>query len=502
MMTERDTPDSRQVSVLRAAWLLVYVPIVVVEVTALVAGALDPTPDGLLRPHAGPYAAALVALQAVVLMWLLVNSSLAAARITNPVNVYLSVGTMLWAAFVLPEMERVASHDGWGILRLMQWSGGAFLVPHLLWFPDGRFVPRWSRLIVPVWLAVWAATALVLPGGQGLLGLAPARLLFGFFVVLIGFGCQLFRLQITQDALVRQQLKWIIAGEVFHYIGALAIVAARLIGGDVPILLRADVVLPAYVLSPAAVTAAYNVAIFRYRLWDIDLIVNRTIVYGSATIALVVSFVFISRIAEVALAAALPAMPDVSTLPIAVAVAAAFPWLQRRIRPFVDRFLPAREVLTVLFTDIVGSTQLAASLGDERWRGLLARYRTAVRKTLRQFKGEEVDTAGDGFFATFRSPRQAVRCGFAFTSNLADLGIRVRTGIHQGACEMRGEKITGMTIHIAARIVTLAQYDEILVSRSVRDAFSDKHIRFETRGDHALRGVPGVWTLYAARAQE
>jgi class 3 adenylate cyclase len=157
--------------------------------------------------------------------------------------------------------------------------------------------------------------------------------------------------------------------------------------------------------------------------------------------------------------------------------------------------------LTVLFTDIVGSTEVAARLGDERWRSLLGRYRTLIRRDLRRFHGQEIDTAGDGFFATFTSPTQAVNCALTFMADIVELGVQARTSVHQGACEMRGEKVSGLTIHVGARILGLARDGEVLVSQAVSDSVFDEAIRFDDRGSHALRGVPDVWSLYAVNAR-
>jgi class 3 adenylate cyclase len=161
--------------------------------------------------------------------------------------------------------------------------------------------------------------------------------------------------------------------------------------------------------------------------------------------------------------------------------------------PDLDRVLA-----TVLFTDIVGSTERAAELGDRKWRDLLAEHHELVRRALERFRGREVDTAGDGFLATFDGPARAIRCAHAVADAVRPLGLRIRAGLHTGECELLGEKVTGIAVHIAARIAALASADEVLVSSTVRDLVAGSGLRFDDRGEHVLRGVPGAWRVLAA----
>ena len=161
-------------------------------------------------------------------------------------------------------------------------------------------------------------------------------------------------------------------------------------------------------------------------------------------------------------------------------------------RPAVDRVLA-----TVLFIDIVGSTERAAGLGDRKWRDLLGAYYALVRRELARFRGREVDTAGDGFFATFDGPARGIRCAGAIAAAVGSLGIEVRAGLHTGECEIVGEKIAGIAVHIGARIAALARPAEVLVSNTVRDLVAGSGLEFEERGHHTLKGVPGEWRLYA-----
>jgi class 3 adenylate cyclase/alpha-beta hydrolase superfamily lysophospholipase len=160
----------------------------------------------------------------------------------------------------------------------------------------------------------------------------------------------------------------------------------------------------------------------------------------------------------------------------------------------IDRILA-----TVLFTDIVGSTAHAASLGDQRWRSTLDAHDRAVREQLRRFRGTEINTTGDGFVATFDGPARAIRCSHAIVEATHDLGIDVRIGLHTGECEVRGDDLGGLAVHIAARVAAAAGGDEVLVSSTVKDLVAGSGITFDDRGEHDLKGVPGTWRLYAAQ---
>jgi len=158
---------------------------------------------------------------------------------------------------------------------------------------------------------------------------------------------------------------------------------------------------------------------------------------------------------------------------------------------------PDRVLATVLFTDIVGSTQRASEIGDHRWRELMAAHDAAVRRELERFRGREVDTAGDGFFATFDGPARAVRCATAIGDAAGALGLEVRAGVHTGECELDGEKVRGIAVHTGARVAALAGSSEVLVSSTVKDLVAGSGLEFEDRGQHELKGVPGEWRLYA-----
>jgi class 3 adenylate cyclase len=161
---------------------------------------------------------------------------------------------------------------------------------------------------------------------------------------------------------------------------------------------------------------------------------------------------------------------------------------------------PTRALLTVLFTDIVGSTRLAAELGDARWRTLLDDHNRIVRRLIEEHRGREIKTVGDGFLMTFDGPAGAIWCGRAIVAALRELDIHVRVGIHTGEAELLGDDIGGLAVHIGARVVALAEPDEILVTRTVRDLVAGSGIAFSERGAYELKGVPGEWDLLAVAA--
>jgi class 3 adenylate cyclase len=157
-----------------------------------------------------------------------------------------------------------------------------------------------------------------------------------------------------------------------------------------------------------------------------------------------------------------------------------------------------RVLTTVLFTDIVGSTERASVLGDHAWRELLDRHDRMVRREIERYRGREIKTLGDGFLAAFDGPGRAVRCARAISEGASGIGIEIRSGLHSGECEVRGEDLAGLAVHIGARIGGLAQSGEVLVSATVKDLVIGSGITFEDRGLHVLKGVPDQWKLYSA----
>jgi len=167
----------------------------------------------------------------------------------------------------------------------------------------------------------------------------------------------------------------------------------------------------------------------------------------------------------------------------------------RRHHPESDRILA-----TVLFTDIVDSTKQLAEHGDRSWRELLGQFYATLRAEIERYRGREIDTAGDGLFATFDGPARAVRCACATRQAIAPLGVALRFGLHTGECEVVGDKVSGIAVHLGARVCASAEPNEVLVSSTVKDLVAGSDLRFTDRGIHALKGVPGDWHLFAADA--
>ena len=164
------------------------------------------------------------------------------------------------------------------------------------------------------------------------------------------------------------------------------------------------------------------------------------------------------------------------------------------IRPTVE---PDRVLATILFTDIVGSTEHAARLGDRAWRALLNRHNDLIRQQLARYRGREVDTAGDGFLALFDGPGRGVRCARQAVEQVRGLGLEIRTGLHTGEVELDGDDVRGIAVHIGARVAGLADAGEVLVSSTVRDLVAGSGIVFEDRGMHQLKGIPDAWRVLA-----
>jgi class 3 adenylate cyclase len=163
----------------------------------------------------------------------------------------------------------------------------------------------------------------------------------------------------------------------------------------------------------------------------------------------------------------------------------------------VDRAPDIDSILsTVLFTDIVDSTAKQAELGDHRWKALVERHHAVVRDARERWRGVEIDTAGDGFYATFDGPARAIRCAQEIADRVHDLGIAIRAGIHTGECELINDKVGGITVTIGARVSALAGPSEVLISQTVKDLVAGSGLTFEDAGEHELKGVPDRWHLY------
>ncbi|TME31630.1 MAG: adenylate/guanylate cyclase domain-containing protein [Chloroflexi bacterium] len=339
-----------------------------------------------------------------------------------------------------------------------------------------------AGMVIPEPLFSWLST------------IAPAGVIFLLAALLVGAGSMVLRSRGAQGQ-ERQQVRWLVASVSAMALAIVFTFVASALFGDLDV-----VYLPLFV-GLIAVPVSVGIAVLRYRLYEIDTIINRTVLYGAVTLALLAVFgaanVGLQRLLEPWTGGQSPILAGF----VGLAVGTQYGNLRRRVRPVVDRFLPGRALLTLLFTDIVGSTERIVELGDQRWRALLGRYRSAVRQELTRYGGHEVDTAGDAFFATFDRPTPGVGCAVAIRSAVTAVGLQVRTGVHLGECEMRGEKVSGIEVHAAARIMAAAGAGEILLSSALRDALAGTDFETADRGRHALKGVPGDWQLYALAPQ-
>lgn len=408
--------------------------------------------------------------------------------------------TAVWIALVsVPDGIRSAGLLGLALAFLANFLS----VLGLYLFPNGRFTPTWGRqlgLAFFIWncLGFWLAAS---GGSQPDLTLISLGSLV-FFVS--GAGAQVYRYARVSGPTERRQTKWVTYG-----IGAVTIAwSIRIL---VPLfwtelgsastaagLVFAGVTAVAFDASVLLLGITLVVAMLGRNLLGIDLIINRTVAYGAITGLLAIAFALLTGVSQ--RLGALAAVPsELTTIIAALAVVVAFVPVRDRVRSAVDRLLPPRALLALLFTDIVSSTETAMRLGDAKWREELERYRHAVRRPLRRFGGHEVDTAGDGFFATFDKPTPAVRCAMDIREQTQALGLSSRTAVHWGECEVRGEKVSGINVHIAARLVALAAPSEIVVSEATRSEIASDGIEFADRGRHTLKGVPGEWPVFALR---
>ena len=184
------------------------------------------------------------------------------------------------------------------------------------------------------------------------------------------------------------------------------------------------------------------------------------------------------------------------------------PWIGDReaLLDEVEQFLTGRRhpkelervLATVLFIDIVGSTERAASVGDRPWREILESFHAKVREVLQRYRGREINTAGDGFLAAFDGPARAIRCAGAIRNSVQSINLEIRCGLHTGECELMGDDLAGIAVHTGARVAGLAAPGEVLVSQTVRDLVAGSGLAFEDRGTHVLKGVPNKWRLFRA----
>jgi class 3 adenylate cyclase len=348
-------------------------------------------------------------------------------------------------------------------------------------------------------IAVQTALSGSLPGYLGSLGwvavFSPVMLFGALWALLWSYRC-------APAALARAQVKWILWA-----LGILIVAVALWASGPlrqlVPFLLPGGIagqwIRIALLVDPiawAVLPLAIGLAILRYRLFDIDLLINRTVVYGILAGLLAAVFFVVSTLSQRVFEDVTGQHSDLVPTGAGVLVALVFQPMRRRTKFVVDRILPPRQMLVLLFADIVGSTERLVEVGDERWTELLGHYRAAVRRELKRNGGHEVDTAGDGFFATFQSPLDAVQCARAMSNATRQIGLAVRVGLHLGEVEMRGEAVSGLAVHAAARLMALGGADDIIASSDMREALEGSGALFADRGAHTLKGLPGEWHIY------
>jgi class 3 adenylate cyclase len=467
----------------------------------------------------------------VYLPYALVGALLVLRRPRNPIGwLLVGVGWALLAGFerVPATAEALRAGTASPLAMLLAWEQGwswlgafGLFVVITDFFPAGRLpAGRWRGMGVATIIAAWLAIALVSlaptisvgssDGSEPITIANPAasvipQPLFSWLanVTSVGIAVLLAALLLAAGSMIvrtrgargleRQQVRWLVAA-----LSAVALtivctfIASGIFGDALP-----EIALLPLIVAFVAVPVSVGIAVLRYRLYEIDTIINRTVLYGGVTLALLAAFGAANIGLQRLLESTTGQRSELLTGALGIGVGLLYGPIRTRVRPVVDRFLPGRALLTLLFTDIVGSTERIVELGDERWRMLLGRYRSEVRQELSRYGGHEVDTAGDAFFATFERPSSGVGCAMTIRSAVEELGIHLRTGVHLGECEMRGEKVSGIEVHTAARIMAAAGDGEILLSAAVRDAIPEAQFPATNRGSHELKGVPGAWQLYS-----
>lgn len=403
----------------------------------------------------------------------------------------------------------IAWGTGWG------WPGAVGLMLALAMvfpsgsLPDGRWrLPSATLLLLTALTVVGTAfgpTLSITPAGstEAIKVANPVALLGALSIwsilsidelailLLVALGVGAISLVVRYRRAVGQerfQLRWLVAA-IGYVVVALAasLLLFPLVGGLAWI--------PAAVGFPM-IPAAIAAAVLRHRLYEIDILVSRTALYASVTMGLAGVFGLVNLAAQRLLQGITGSSSDVATAALAVGAALSFSPISRRVKPLAERLLPGRAVLAFLFLDIVGSTQKAVEIGDNAWRRLLSDFRASVRAELTRFSGREINTAGDGFFVTFERPSPALQCAEAIRSAVERLGLEVRIGLHLGECEVRGETLSGVEVHVAARVMSEAGAGEILISEAFRDALDPGETRTVDRGRHDLKGLPGTWVLF------
>lgn len=380
--------------------------------------------------------------------------------------------------------------------------------------PDGRFVPAATAWLLAIFIA-WQVGRAINPE------LGADRLGGGWFVLWMAFFwaaalSQMFRYRAIATADQRVQMKWWLLGALGWGIAVAASLAVQYAfgarTGSEPMFWFAGLAPLGFSSAVASALALYvgtavfglcvSVAILRYAALDIDVVISRTLVYAASTSLLVAALagvaVLLSRLlgAGAGLGAELT-----SVLVVAAALGVTFVPLRRWLESMADRLVAPHADLVLLFLDIVGSTERLAEVGDKEWADAIGRFRVVVRGELGRHGGQEIDTAGDGFFATFASAGSAVACACAVRRAVSEIGFNVRMGIHAGRCELRGRAPIGVTVHVAARLMGLASAGQIFVTEDVSRALGGGLVKLREIGRRPLRGVPGDWHVLAVECE-
>ncbi|NDZ17830.1 adenylate/guanylate cyclase domain-containing protein [Variovorax sp. WS11] len=375
-------------------------------------------------------------------------------------------------------------------------AANALTITWIFVFPDGRFVPRWAAWAASAWVA-WNVLRFLLY----VMGTTPPLMLMKMVAVsfvVISMCTLVARYFADSSAVQRNQLKWLLLCGLVALMTYLAffLVKAAPLDNEGSGFLVAVASQATHAAVMAAVPVAMFIAIFRQGLLDVERWISRTLFYSALTVVVLAAFFILSAVASRLLKDAAGQTSDLVLVILALPMAMAFMIVRSRLSKLLDSLLSERRILSVMFIDIVNSTVLAVEMGDEGWSDKLERFRAVVRRALDNFGGVEIDTAGDGFFATFAGPAGAIRCAECIINEVQELEISVRAGVHTGEVTRRGDSAVGVAVHVGARIMGLAGPSELLVSSVVRDLVAGSRIGLIDRGDHTLKGLPGTFRLY------
>jgi len=369
----------------------------------------------------------------------------------------------------------------------------------ILWlfvFPDGRFVPKWGAWVAAAWVA-WSTARFVLYLADGFPVWVQKDVVVVTFVVL-SVCTLLARYLADSSEIQRDQLKWLLLCALVALLMWLVLQTAKKFSlfetGSGFLLSVVSQALFSIIM--AAVPVFMFIAIFRQGLLDVDRWISRTLFYSALTAVVVAVFLLLNAVLARFLRGFYGQGSDLALVLLALPMAMAFLVVRSKLSNLLDTALSERRILTVMFIDIVDSTALAVQVGDQRWAEVLERFRAVVRKNLESFGGDEVDTAGDGFFATFVGPSAAIHCASAIIDEVHSLGLSVRSGIHTGEVNRSAGSVVGVAVHVGARIMALAAPGELLVSEAVRDLVAGSRIQMSRTGQHKLKGLPGTFQIY------